>query len=226
MSGNEKRIGLTEFIEMFTFPEVAETPESEMDAVAPVRQVQVGSNGEFLVDDLGVRAIIPTVAEMDDMGLFGEERMALIDFYRGCQLTWPVSLDEVRVWAEMIGLEVAEQEAMVPPAAEYLHLPAKRGRKTTQGMNEAMSAFVLRWNQAQQEGKTSPPSKKELATAIAKETWPGILEIVLNSRINTLLSRTRAGKSVPNESDTQREGKSGGDPLHLFLSSRPPHALR
>lgn len=62
---------------------------------------------EFVVDEEGVRAILPSVAEMDELHLYLEERMALLEAGQACHLTWPVSMNEVRAWAGMMGLEVA-----------------------------------------------------------------------------------------------------------------------
>ena len=197
---------------------------------------------EFIVDERGVRSLLPDVAEMSSLLLPDEEQLVLLEEAQACHLTWPVSLKKVLAWAERMGYEVAGidederfstgeggdgQVAMVASPAVHCRLAAKLGRPPTPGMNEAVRDLELRWNKAKKGEDTTPVLRKRgLATEIAKERWPGITELERNSHINTLLSRTRAGASVSNEGDIQREGKSEEDPKHMFLSSPPPLSLK
>jgi hypothetical protein len=65
---------------------------------------------KFIVDERGVRSLLPDVAEMSFLPLADEEKLVLLEEAQSCNLTWPVSLNEVRAWAERMGYEVAESE--------------------------------------------------------------------------------------------------------------------
>lgn len=65
---------------------------------------------EFIVDERGVRSLLPDVAEMSSLPLADEEKLVLLEEAQACNLTWPVSLNEVRAWAERMGYELASQD--------------------------------------------------------------------------------------------------------------------
>lgn len=65
---------------------------------------------EFIVDERGVRSLLPDVAEMSSLPLADEEKLILLEEAQACNLAWPVSLSEVRVWAEHMGYELASQD--------------------------------------------------------------------------------------------------------------------
>lgn len=65
---------------------------------------------EFIVDERGVRSLLPDVEEISSLHLADEEKLILLDEAQACHLTWPVSLNAVRVWAERMGYELAGQD--------------------------------------------------------------------------------------------------------------------
>ncbi len=65
---------------------------------------------EFIVDERGVRSLLPDVAEMSSLLLPDEEKLVLMEEAQACHLTWPVSLKKVLAWAERMGYELAGQD--------------------------------------------------------------------------------------------------------------------
>ena len=70
------------------------------------RLVRIGENhhagGDFVVTDEGVRAIIPSIAEMDALHLAEEVKDVLLEFADSCRLDFPCSLADVQAWGEDI----------------------------------------------------------------------------------------------------------------------------
>jgi hypothetical protein len=64
---------------------------------------------EFVVDERGVRSLLPDVAEMEDLHLSEEEKFLILEDVEAVNLTWPVSLNEVRAWAERMDYAMAGQ---------------------------------------------------------------------------------------------------------------------
>lgn len=65
---------------------------------------------EFIVDEKGVRPLLPDVEEMSSLHLVDEEKLVLLEEAQACHLTWPVSLKQVETWAERMGYELAGQD--------------------------------------------------------------------------------------------------------------------
>lgn len=64
---------------------------------------------EFVVDERGVRSLLPDVAEMEALHLSEEEKLGILEEIKAVNLTWPVSLNEVRAWAERMDYAMAGQ---------------------------------------------------------------------------------------------------------------------
>jgi hypothetical protein len=99
-------------------------------AVFVTHHSREGLEPEFVVDERGVRSLLPGVAEMAALHLSEEEKLGILEEIEAVNLTWPVSLNEVRAWAEWMDLEVASTmgegthaHMAVPPSG------SKRGRR-------------------------------------------------------------------------------------------------
>ena len=163
MNSDKKCVFLDEFLALFTHPGEEEPPSGEMGNTKPrthpplpVHQVKEGDNGDLIVDESGVRAIIPTLEERGAIGLFKEESKLLRGFARDCVLTWPVSLDEVRAWAEMMGFEVA-----VEPEGVAGEEPKRRPGPKPKPQNVAAIDLAVRLHK--EEGKSKEKAAYEAA---------------------------------------------------------------
>ncbi len=93
---------------------------------------------------------------MSSLHLTDEEKIVILEAIQACQLTWPVSLNQVLAWAERMGYEVA-----VEPEGVAGEEPKRRPGPKPKPQNVAAIDLAVRLHK--EEGKSKEKAAYEAA---------------------------------------------------------------
>lgn len=119
----------------------------------------------FIVDERGVRSLLPDVKEMSSLPLTDEEKISLEEAL-ACNLTWPASLNQVRAWDERMGYEMEVTGTELGPSREEI-ATCKKSRLQEEAILEeikrqGLDPMDLHWRSG------VPGDKKRIEEALLK----------------------------------------------------------